>query len=113
LSPDAAAERRDVQLLLRIGLGTGAVLMAAGLVAALVSGPMPGLLLQTGGLWHRDAALPVRLCAIGILVLAGTPAVRVIALIVLWVRERDWRYAAVAVTVAAVLTLAVALGSRG
>lgn len=113
MSPDAAAERRDVQLLLRIGLGTGAVLMAAGLVAALVSGPTPVLPLQIGGLWHRDTALPVRLCAIGILVLAATPAVRVIALIVLWVRERDWKYAAVAVTVAAVLTLAVALGSRG
>jgi hypothetical protein len=113
LSPDPAAERRDVQLLLRIGLGTAAVLMGTGLLAALASGPQPSPPLQIGDLWHRDLALSVRLCGIGILVLSATPAVRVIALIVLWVRERDWKYAAVAVAVAAVLTLAVALGSRG
>ena len=113
MSPDTASERRDVQLLLRIGLWTAAALMASGLLVALASGPLPSPPLQIRELWHRDVALSVRLCGIGILVLSATPAVRVIALIVLWVRERDWKYAAIAVTVAAVLALAIALGSKG
>jgi uncharacterized membrane protein len=110
LSPDTASERRDVQLLLRVGLGTAAVLMAIGLLAALSSGPLPSPPFQLHEVWRRDVALSVRLCGLGVLVLSATPAVRVIALIVLWIRERDWRYAAVAITVAMVLALSIALG---
>jgi uncharacterized membrane protein len=95
---------------LRIGLGTAALLMAAGLVVALTSGPLPSPPLQVHGLWRGDVSLSVRLCGLGILVLSATPAVRVIALMVLWIRERDWKYAAVAAVVAAVLTVAIALG---
>lgn len=110
MSTDARTERRDVKALLRIGLGTGAALMAAGLVAALASGPLPSQPLHVAALWHGELALSTRLCGLGILVLSATPAFRVIALIVLWTRERDWKYAAVAVSVAVVLALAIALG---
>ena len=110
MSPDTTSERRDVQLLLRIGLGTAALLMAAGLLVALASGPLPNSPLQVHALWQRDTALSVRLCGLGILVLSATPAVRVLALIVLWVEERDWKYAAVAAIVAVMLGVAIVLG---
>lgn len=112
MSPDSASERRNVQLLLRLGLTVAAAAMATGLVAALVSGPLASPPLLVTALWHRDLALSVRLCGFGVLILAATPIARVLALIVLWIREHDWRYAAIAVTVAAILTVAVALGNR-
>jgi hypothetical protein len=46
LSTDTSTERRDVKVLLRLGLGVGAALMAAGLVAALLAGPLPSQPLQ-------------------------------------------------------------------
>jgi uncharacterized membrane protein len=110
LSTDSATERRDVKTLLRLGLGAAAALMTAGLVVALLSGPLPSQPLQVSALWHGDLALSTRLCGLGILALSVTPALRVITLIVLWSRERDWKYALVAVAVAAVLVLAVLLG---
>jgi Protein of unknown function (DUF1634) len=114
LSPRAArahgAERRDVQWLLRIGLATAAALMAAGLLAAFLGGPLPHAAWRPTELFHAHQALSVRLCGLGILVLSATPAFRVVTLIGLWVRERDWKYVAVAVVVAVVLALAIALG---
>lgn len=109
--PDATAERRDVQRLLRIGLAAAAALMIAGLGLALWSGT-PEATLQPRALVQRELPLPVRLCGLGVLVLAATPALRVLTLIVLWIRERDWKYAAVAVSVAIVLVAAVLLGGR-
>lgn len=111
MSTDTSTERRDVQLLLRLGLGTAVALMAAGLIAALLSGPLPSPPSRIGDLWRGSLTWPTRLCGFGILMLSVTPASRVIALLVLWARERDWRYVAVASVVAAVLVLAVALGS--
>jgi uncharacterized membrane protein len=110
LSTDTSTERRDVKVLLRLGLGVGAALMAAGLVAALLAGPLPSQPLRVSALWHGELAPSIRLCGLGILVLSATPAFRVITLIILWIRERDWKYALVAVAVAAVLVLAIALG---
>lgn len=109
--PDVTAERRDVQRLLRLGLAGAAALMTAGLVVALWSGA-PDVALQPRTLLQRDLPLSVRLCGLGVLLLAATPALRVLTLIVLWIRERDWKYAAVAVSVAIVLGAAVVLGGR-
>ncbi len=111
MSPDAGAARRDVQRLLQLGLAVAAGLMTAGLGLALWSGA-PDVALQPRGLVQRDLPLPVRLCGLGVLALAATPALRVLTLIVLWVRERDWKYAAVALGVAIVLIADVMLGGR-
>jgi len=43
----------------------------------------------------------------GVVVLALTPVARVLVLIGLWVRERDWRFVAVAGVVLVVLGVAV------
>jgi uncharacterized membrane protein len=50
--------------------------------------------------------------AIGVLVLALTPIVRVAALVFIWVRERDWRFVAVAAFVMTMLVVSI-LAGRG
>jgi uncharacterized membrane protein len=104
------AERRDVQWLLRIGLASAAALMLAGLLAAMLGGPLPGTAWEPRGVLTAGQALSVRLSGLGILVLAATPAFRVVTLIALWVRERDWKYVVVGIVVAVVLSLAIAAG---
>jgi uncharacterized membrane protein len=108
--PSEAVERRDVQLLLRVGLWTATVLMTAGVMVALFSGRAPVVPLRVGQLVRGGLALSERLCGLGIIVLAATPAIRVVTLLELWIRERDWRFVAVALTVALVLLLAITLG---
>ena len=48
--------------------------------------------------------------ALGVLLLAATPALRVVALIVIWAREHDWRFVLVAAVVGSTLTASVLLG---
>ena len=48
--------------------------------------------------------------ALGVLVLAATPLFRVLALVVLWTRERDWRFVVVALLVVATLSMAIVVG---
>jgi uncharacterized membrane protein len=103
-------ERRDVQWLLRVGLALAAALMLLGVVTALLGGSLPTTQWLPAGAFGAHQALPERLSGLGILVLAATPAFRVVTLITLWVRERDWKFVAIAVVVAAVLTLAIAVG---
>jgi len=111
LSPDASAERRDVQWLLRAGLACAVGLMVVGLGLALWSGTAD-VALQPRALLQPGLPLPLRLSGLGVLVLAATPGLRVVTLIVLWIRERDWKYAAVAVGVGLVLAAAIVLGGR-
>ena len=103
-------ERRSVQFLLRAGLALSGALMAAGFALQFAQGA-----LRSQGFAPRDllvASLPLgeRLMGAGILVLAATPAVRVLALLLLWTRERDFRFVAVALAVIATLAAAIALG---
>jgi len=51
--------------------------------------------------------------ALGIVVLALTPAFRVLALVGLWWRERDYRFVVVALAVVATLAASVLLGKGG
>ncbi len=109
---DAGAEagvRRFVQLLLRTGLALSFILMTVGLAMKLVPGEhaAPAVRLFRLG---RDSDAADTLMAVGILVLAATPAFRVLSLIVLWAHERDWHFVRVAIAVLAVLLLAVAVG---
>ena len=104
------AEGLLVQRLLRTGLALSVVLMGAGLVMQLSSGARLSHPVRMFEIAHAQVSAGERVMAIGILVLAFTPVLRVLALIALWVKERDWRFVAVALTVAVVLALAIALG---
>jgi uncharacterized membrane protein len=99
-----------IQWLLRTGLGISVALMAAGLAVQLGSGARHSNAVRMFELARAPASLGERVMALGILVLAFTPVLRVVALVLLWVKERDWRFVAVALTVAATLALAIALG---
>lgn len=101
--------QRIVQWLLRGGLIVAVVLMATGFGMKLASGSheSPGVKLFSLGSADANADLVM---AVGVLVLALTPAFRVLALVVLWARERDWRFVGVACAVVVTLSLAVIVG---
>lgn len=106
-------DQKIVQRILQIGLGLAVSLMVGGIVAQLALDPdLPAAALSLEGLVDPDAGLPARLLGWGVFVLALTPVVRVVSLIVLWVRMKDWLYAAVSITVLLTLALAVAVGHR-
>ncbi len=101
--------QKIVQWLLRGGLVVAAVLMAIGLGMKVASGSRhadgtPMFSLGSSGS-HADTVMGV-----GVLVLALTPAFRVLALVVLWGRERDWRFVGVALAVVVTLSCAVIIG---
>lgn len=101
--------QHTIQWLLRIGLVVSAVLMLVGLVMKIASGSPHSRGVKLFSLTAAKST-PDLIMAIGVLVLATTPAFRVIALVVLWSRERDWRFVAVAVTVVITLSFALLLG---
>jgi uncharacterized membrane protein len=72
----------------------------------LTSHPVPVRLVWP---WILDGR-PSGFLAAGVLVLVATPFLRIIALVATFALDRDWRFAAVATTVAAILALAIALG---
>ncbi len=108
---EALAERdhKRVQLLLRLGLGLSTALMAVGLLVRLAHGERgsPSLRLFELGSAPDPGLL---LIGLGILALAMTPALRVRALVIIWARERDWRFVGVAVAVAVTLAVSIAIG---
>ncbi|HET8931399.1 MAG TPA: DUF1634 domain-containing protein [Acidimicrobiales bacterium] len=101
--------QRIIQLVLRGGLVVAVVLMAIGLALKIASGSHHSADVKLFSI--LDAASTADLVmALGVLALALTPAFRVIALVVLWARERDWRFVGVAVAVIVTLGLAVVVG---
>jgi uncharacterized membrane protein len=92
---------------LRSGLALSVVLLVSGLGIHLASG---GVDAPSVPLWHLEGDLGLVLMTLGVLVLAFTPALRVVALVFLWWRERDWRFVAVALAVVATLGVGVLLG---
>ena len=107
-APSRDGER--VQQLLRGGLGAAAALMALGLAVQLASGVRGSVSVEMFGVGAAGIPLGERLMALGILVLAFTPVLRVVVLIALWTKERDWRFVAVAVAVLLTLSAAIAAG---
>lgn len=96
---------------MRTGLAVAGLLLVAGLIVRTMAG---------------GAAHPVRftqllstpepgdaLLMAGALVLALTPAVQVIAVLVGWLRVHDYRYSAVAATVIGLIALSMLLGISG
>jgi uncharacterized membrane protein len=98
-------------MVLRGGLLLGSALMAIGMVMALFEGRLrahPVALSQIGHL--VVSRHPSGITALGLVILLGTPAARVIALVVSFVCEHDYRFAVVALSVAVLLSIGLALG---
>jgi hypothetical protein len=105
----AGEGRRVVRGVLLAGLILGMLLVAAGLLLALAEGETVARAF-TPGRGMADHGIAPALIGGGILVLAATPIVRVLALIGVFARRRDLRFAVVAGTVALLLAVGVILG---
>ncbi|MHB2017589.1 MAG: DUF1634 domain-containing protein [Candidatus Xenobia bacterium] len=97
--------------MLQAGLVAACLLMLFGLGAAIAHGHVTDLALSL----HQfpaamRAGLPEAWITLGLLILVATPVLRVLALIVIFLIERDPKFAFVAVLVALFLTAAVILG---
>jgi hypothetical protein len=105
---DALRKRRRwfVQILLRLSLGVSVVLMLTGMIVWIASGDRESPSTTPAELLGRLAA-GHRVMLAGILLLAITPALLVVALFGLWVRERAWRFAATAALVLGLLGVAL------
>jgi len=103
----ALLDAKAVSWLLKLGLIGSAALLAIGMVLQLASGDTvarPTGLVSAG---EGERTWGEVLMGAGVVVLALTPVARVLVLIGLWVRERDWRFVAVAGVVLVVLGVAV------
>lgn len=113
---DAAVEAVTVRLL-RAGVGLAALLMALGLVLLFLGGPggwLSASVRHPEGWWSGLLLLqPPALIQTGLVVLIATPVLRVLAAAVIYARERDRAFAAISVTVLALLLLGVLLARMG
>lgn len=106
---------RWVHRTLLSGLVASGLLLASGLAVALArglatrSGPPPPLRAVLAGATRGDGS---DLLDLGLLVLIATPVVRVAVLAIGWAIDRNWRFAAVALAVLALLGAGMALGVR-
>ncbi len=99
---------RAAQTVMRVGLAIAFVLMAIGLVVHLANGG------DARAVTFRQVLSAPRLgdkiLMAGALVLAVTPAIQILVLLVDWLRIRDYRYAAVAAAVIVMLAIGALLG---
>ena len=103
-------ERQWVQRLLQVGLALSMVLMLVGLSIKLARGNTASFGFDLHSFFSGGAPLGDRVMELGILILAFTPFFRVLALLFLWIRERDWIFVGVSALVLALLALSIALG---
>lgn len=96
--------------MLRGGLALAFAAMAAGLALRAFGGPHDERQVNVFDLFSAPMDIGERLIVLGIFVLALTPVARVVALVVIWIKERDYRFAVVATVVALTLGAAVLLG---
>jgi uncharacterized membrane protein len=106
-----ARERTSIQFVLRLGLILAVISMAIGFVLELLQHDLESRPFAIASIFSNATPAGDRWMGLGILLLALTPAVRVLALLVLWTQEKDWRFAGVALAVMATLGAAIALGS--
>jgi uncharacterized membrane protein len=111
----SVGERASVQLLLRAGMGLSVLLFLVGLLLAFAHGGATpvGVPLFSLGALARHGEFAELIAALGVLVLASTPIVRVLLLAWLWAQEKDRRFMWIAITVAAILAFAVVSGRSG
>jgi uncharacterized membrane protein len=98
-----------IQHLLDRGLRVSMVLIGAGLLWAMATGEQSSVPVRLGSLL-ADGSSADRLIATGLLALCFTPVARVVALIVIWSRQHDLRFALTGVAVLVVLAAGIALG---
>ncbi len=106
---DPKSDARFIAVLLRTGLVIALAAMLVGVALSASTGQVHAERMKPfqASMFH-DAGAAVAM--LGILALAATPALRVVALIVIWTRERDRRFAITACVVALVLVVAALLG---
>ena len=101
-----------IHRVLIIGLFASTATMLAGVVLAAVRHrALATTAPEFGGVWARVEALrPSGFLALGILILMATPIFRVLGSFVIFVHERDWRYAGITMIVLLILTASVLIG---
>ncbi len=104
-----ARERHVVQALLRTGLVVATVLMLIGFSLSFSEGLGEYAVVRLFDIFDVQTK-GLLLMTLGILSLALTPALRVLSLLFLWIREGDRRFASVAFIVVCVLVAALLLG---
>ena len=115
-SPDRAHVMDPVERVIRsvllCGIALSVALMTAGLVLGVARGAgLPRGVVALAELPRALAALrPAAYLSLGLIVLIGTPFVRVAGSLVVFVRERDRRYVLVTTIVLLVMCLGVVLG---
>ncbi|HEV8060478.1 MAG TPA: DUF1634 domain-containing protein, partial [Gemmataceae bacterium] len=60
---------------------------------------------------HRDGAIPRAFLAIGIVLLIALPVLRVAIMALIFLLEKDYRFAAISMTVLLIITLGFLLGT--
>tara|TARA_B110001454_G_scaffold219191_1_gene251092 strand:+ start:9021 stop:9371 length:351 start_codon:yes stop_codon:yes gene_type:complete len=106
------SDRKLVQFLLRSGLIISMLLMVAGLIVNVSTGHIESVSVGMFELLGESLSLGDRLLGIGVLVLALTPALRVLTLTALWTREKDWKFVGISVVVIIALIISVSLGGH-
>ncbi len=103
---------RTIHGILLCGIALSVALMAAGLVLAVArGGGLPRAVVPLSELPGALAALrPAAYLSLGLVVLIGTPFVRVAGSLVVFARERDRRYVLVTAIVLLVMCASVVLG---
>ena len=101
-----------IHRVLVIGLFASTAAMLAGVVLAAVRHrALATAAPDISGVWARIEALrPSGFLALGILILIATPILRVLGSFVVFLYERDWRYAGVTLIVLLVLAASLLLG---
>jgi uncharacterized membrane protein len=113
--PAATASHRGhlyIQWVLRGGLALAVALMMVGVVAALATGERAAGVVDLHALLAQGSVAD-RLIAVGLALLALTPVVRVLALVLIWLRERDRRFVVFGLIVLAILAFSIASGRGG
>jgi len=95
-----------------VGLLVSTVFLLAGLGLSLWrTGGLPATVVGPGEALRGLAALrPVAFLSLGLMVLMATPAIRVLGSVIVFLWERDWRYAGITMLVLSVMIASVLLG---
>jgi uncharacterized membrane protein len=103
---------RVIRVILLCGISVSVALMAVGLVLGVAQGEgFPRRIVPLDEVAHALAAFqPAAYLSLGLIVLIGTPFVRVAGSLVAFVRERDGRYVLVSAIVLLVMCVGVLLG---
>ncbi len=94
------------RIIVYTGLFTASTLMVAGYVIDVVSGDRFYATLDLSRLTDQTGSL---LIAIGIVVLAATPFVRMVSIASEWIADHDWLFASITAVIIAILVIAIVL----